>query len=334
MWFPRPLRPITRVECYAQPLVERGFADAFRDAKISLPDYFNISVELEGERVRLPPPWSKAADAISAGDILAEARYQMSERAGMGMKPGDPASGTFFEWMPSHPQFVVQIRLTDRTLLYARQRQLQFIFGALIAVSSLAAVVGFIAAYRAFRRQQQLAEMKSNFVSSVSHELRAPIASVRLMAENLEGGKIPEPEKQREYFGFIAQECRRLSALVENVLDVSRIEQGRKQYEFEPTNLVALVRTTVKLMMPYAAEKGVQLEIISVAETGFELTVDGRAIQQALVNLIDNAIKHSAIGQTVAVGIKLQQDRLPARASFVCFRPGPRRSDRGAGKDF
>ena len=130
-----------------------------------------------------------------------------------------------------------------------------------MAVSAAAALIGLLAAWRAFRQQLQLNELKSNFVSSVSHELRAPIASVRLMAENLEGGKIPEPRKQKEYFGFIVQECRRLSALIENVLDFSRIEQGRKQYEFEPTDVVALVRTTVKLMEPNAAEKGVRLGI-------------------------------------------------------------------------
>src|SRR5882757_2759454 len=102
--------------------------------------------------------------------------------------------------------------------------------------------------------------MKSNFVSSVSHELRAPIASVRLMAEGLERGKIQDPAKQNEYFRFIVQECRRLSSLIENVLDFSRIEQGRKQYEFEPTDLLALTRETVKLMEPYAEEKGVELK--------------------------------------------------------------------------
>src|ERR1700724_2177889 len=98
--------------------------------------------------------------------------------------------------------------------------------------------------------------MKSNFVSSVSHELRAPIASVRLLAESLERGKILEAPKQHEYFRFIGQECRRLSSLIENVLDFSRIEQGRKQYEFEPTDLIALTRRTVKLMEAEAAEKG------------------------------------------------------------------------------
>jgi signal transduction histidine kinase len=170
--------------------------------------------------------------------------------------------------------------------------------------------MGLFAAWRSFRRQQQLAELKSNFVSSVSHELRAPIASVRLMAENLERGKIPEPAKQNEYFRFIVQECRRLSSLIENVLDFSRIEQGRKQYEFEPTDLAALTRETVRLMEPYAAEKDVQLKLETInnqqSTFNIELNVDGRAIQQALVNLIDNAIKHSPKGEAVTVGLEVR----------------------------
>ena len=101
--------------------------------------------------------------------------------------------------------------------------------------------------------------MKDNFVSSVSHELRAPIASVRLMAEGLEGGRIRDAAKQNEYFRFIVQECRRLSSMIENVLDFSRIEQGRKQYEFEPTDLLALTQQTIKIMEPYAAERQIQL---------------------------------------------------------------------------
>jgi signal transduction histidine kinase len=160
----------------------------------------------------------------------------------------------------------------------------------------------------------------------VSHELRAPIASVRLMAENLERGKISGAEKQNEYFRFIVQECRRLSSLIENVLDFSRIEQGRKQYEFEPTDLVALTQTTVKLMEPYAAERGVRLEL--KAESGesgkreTELNVDGRAIQQALVNLIDNAIKHSAKGETVSVKIQHDEDASTINLSVSDRGPG------------
>jgi signal transduction histidine kinase len=296
----RSTNPCVAVVGYPLPIVARGFADALGDANIALPDYFSVTLTLAGENVPLPLPWNKTIPGQPAGDLLAEGHFALRQLA------GGPGVEIHFDAMPSHPEFTLQIRLTDRNLLYARQRQLQYIFGTLIGVSAAAALVGLIAAYRAFRRQQELSELKSNFVSSVSHELRAPIASVRLMAENLESGKIPGPAKQQEYYQFIVQECRRLSSLIENVLDFSRIEQGRKQYELEPTDLAALVRTTVKLMEPYALEKAVHMRLEpdgQPADTKMEATVDGRAIQQALVNLVDNAIKHSAAGQTVSVAL-------------------------------
>jgi signal transduction histidine kinase len=234
------------------------------------------------------------------------------------------------------PGLMVRVNLAKPELMFAMQRRRELMFCGLIVGALLTALLGWLAAYRAFQRQLSLNEMKSNFVSSVSHELRAPIASVRLMAESLERGKISGSEKQYEYFRFIGQECRRLSSLIENVLDFSRIEQGRKQYEFEPTSLQVLVQQTVKVMEPYAVEKGIKLETFNIQHSTFnaqgreqrtsniqfaeastttepnnlqpatcnlELNVDGRAIQQALVNLIDNAIKHSPKGQIVTIGL-------------------------------
>ena len=216
-------------------------------------------------------------------------------------------------------------------VFFRQQEERAFLFKLVIGAAALTSVVGFFFAWRAFRKQLRLAEMKSNFVSSVSHELRAPIASVRLMAEGLERGKISDPAKQREYFRFITQECRRLSAMIENVLDFARIEQGRKEYEFEPTDVNALVATTVKLMEPYAEERGVLLKVppasrregtpenpwplVESSDVGKSeaptrqdaggTLLDGQAIQQALVNLIDNAIKHSSSGSEVTVSLEI-----------------------------
>ena len=251
----------------------------------------------------------------------------------------------------------VTVRLSDPDMLYAKQQQRLFLFGALIVLVTVVAGIGAWQLQKNLEAQFELNEQKSNFVSSVSHELRAPIASVRLMAESLERGNVTEPAKQREYFRFIGQECRRLSALIANVLDFARIEQGRKQYEFEPTDLAKLVNETVRLMLPYAEERGVKLqwETLNVQRSTFnaqgeagkgqgnlgqgngenespglhspdlnspdpnseqgtrnakretrnvELVVDGHAIQQALVNLIDNAIKHSPAGETVSVKLE------------------------------
>ena len=131
---------------------------------------------------------------------------------------------------PNAASFELEFFLASREQMLAAERRRGKLFGALVLGAAFTALAGLLFARRAFRRQHELNEQKSNFVSSVSHELRAPIASVRLMAENLEGGRVREPQKLQEYYHFIGQECRRLSALIENVLDFSRIEQGRKQY--------------------------------------------------------------------------------------------------------
>ncbi|MCL4178776.1 MAG: HAMP domain-containing histidine kinase [Verrucomicrobia bacterium] len=198
----------------------------------------------------------------------------------------------------THPVLGVlelDIFLDNPSLLFARQRTRTYWFAALIALSASAALVGLVSAWRAFHRQQLLARMQGQFVSSVSHELRAPIASIRLLAEGL--------------------------ALIENVLDFSRIDQGRKQFEFEPTDIRALIRQTVRLMEPQATERQVTLTVdfldadhgLQTSDHGttdhgttgvcLQASLDGRAIQQALVNLIDNAIKHAPPKSAVEVGL-------------------------------
>jgi len=284
-----------------QTVVEKALAGALTRPEISLPPYAKAEFEIAGKEINLRQVQTRS-NSNSPLPLIGQ------------------AAGTWKDLplnLHAYP-FRVRVSLASPEILYARQRQRTLLFGALIVASAVAAAMGLFAAWRSFRRQQELSELKTNFVSSVSHELRAPIASVRLMAENLERGKISEPAKQGEYFRFIVQECCRLSSLIENVLDFSRIEQGRKQYEFEPTNLVALVETTVKLMEPYAAEKGVRLETafrLPPSAFRLELIVDGRAIQQALVNLIDNAVKHSPKGETVTVEIESRKQKAESRNS-------------------
>jgi signal transduction histidine kinase len=278
-----------------------------------IPDYFGVGMEVAGKEL-----------AAFGPDLRLWRHVEYMSKYGGGVKKGylnETATeilGSAAKSEDGTELLKVDVYLTSPTTLFERQRARAFWFGSLIAVSTLVALVGLLASARSFLKQRELSELKSNFVSSVSHELRAPIASVRLMAESLERGKIQEPPKQKEYFAFIVQECRRLSSLIENVLDFSRIEQGRKQYEFEPTDLLALARETVKLMEPYAAEKGVSLKLDapdSKPETpNLELEVDGRAIQQALVNLIDNAIKHSPKGETVEIGLEVQGPKSKAQS--------------------
>jgi signal transduction histidine kinase len=277
--------------------------------KSQFPPYFGVSVDVAGEPLVSDsnfPLWYELGGGPKGGG------YQKST-----LDPATfhaPVLATARSIQAGDNQLVVKVHLTNADAMYASQNARTLRYGTLISVAALAALVGFGSARRAFYRQQHLNEMKDNFVSSVSHELRAPIASVRLMAENLEQGRVPDAPRQNEYYRFIGQECRRLSSLIENVLDFSRIEQGRKEYEFEPAEVAALVRQTVKLMEPVAAQAGVTLTLevndAALHQLPAPPVLDAQAVQQALINLIDNAIKHSPRDATVAVSLALAGSRL------------------------
>ena len=296
----------TEAHLYPKPAVEQAFLRVLATTKASLPPYLGVTAELQAEPLALgttPPIPATSRNA----PVLAHLEGRLTSPAVM-LNTTEPENRREFESLPGRPAFSVRIVLADQGLLFAAQRHRIWLFGGLVLAAALTATVGFLAAWRSFHRQLRLNEMKSNFVSSVSHELRAPIASVRLMAESLERGKVSEPPKQHEYFRFIVQECRRLSSLIENVLDFSRIEQGRKEYEFEPTDIATLTEKTVTLMETYAAERQIKLQLLFPEAHGLngplQTLADGKALQQALVNLIDNAIKHSPKSATVTVGLE------------------------------
>ncbi len=262
-----------RVESFAEADVRANVLEVEKQESARIPDYAEAAYQI-GDRWIIGSPDKRSLGALSSSALEG------------GVVP-----------------VTVSVHVVRPNLLYARQRQRTGWFAGLLALSAGAACIGLVSAHRGFRQQIRLNEMKSNFVSSVSHELRAPIASVRLLAEALDRGAVSEQPKQKEYFRFIVQECRRLTGLIENVLDFSRIEQGRKNYEFEETDLNTLVEQTVKLMQPATTERGVTVEL-RIANCELPIVCDGLAVQQALVNLIDNAVKHSLAGQKVTVGIE------------------------------
>ena len=172
----------------------------------------------------------------------------------------------------------------------------------ILGVLSLLMIGGLVLTYRSVSKEIALARLKSDFVSNVSHELRTPLALIRLYAETLELGRITTQEKKEDYYRIIRKESERLTALINNILDFSRIEAGRKEYDFRETDIADLVRNTLDSYRYQIEQQGFALEQSIDADVP-PVRVDREAIARALVNLINNALKYSASEKFLGINL-------------------------------
>ncbi len=169
-----------------------------------------------------------------------------------------------------------------------------------LGVLSLLLVAGLALTYHSVSKEVELARLKSDFVSNVSHELRTPLSLIRLYAETLELGRITTREKAEGYYRIIREESERLSALINNILDFSRIEAGRKEYDFRKTDLAELVGSTLDAYRYQIEQQGFAFEQ-NIDPDLPPVRVDREAIARSLINLINNALKYSADEKFLAV---------------------------------
>ncbi|HYV50885.1 MAG TPA: HAMP domain-containing sensor histidine kinase, partial [Dongiaceae bacterium] len=174
---------------------------------------------------------------------------------------------------------------------------------ALIGLFFLFTVTAVAFALRLLVHELELAELKSTLVSNVSHELRTPLALIRLFSETLELGRVADPEKAKEFLRIIHKESERLTHLIDNVLDLNRIEQGRKTYTMRPTNLAEVVRETLEAYRFQLQQQGFAVHS-RIADNLPPVSADPDALTQALLNLIDNAIKYSPEQKSLSVELE------------------------------
>jgi signal transduction histidine kinase len=179
----------------------------------------------------------------------------------------------------------------------------------ILGVLSLLMIGGLVLTYRSVNKQVALARLKSDFVSNVSHELRTPLALIRLYAETLELGRITTQDKKNEYYSIIRKESERLTALINNILDFSRIEAGAKEYDFRETDIAELVRNTLDSYRYQIEQQGFALEE-QIDSSIPSVKVDREAIARALVNLVNNALKYSANEKFLGVRLYREQSVL------------------------
>ena len=164
-------------------------------------------------------------------------------------------------------------------------------------------ISGAVLISRTIAQEMAVLRLKSDFVSSVSHEFKSPLTSIKALAERLRDGKVKDSERMRQYFSVITQDADRLTHLVRNILDFSKIEEGKKEYEFEETDMAQLVKQKIEDFQREEIAKGMKI-LARIAEDVPHLEVDKEAMTQALNNLLDNAVKFSAGSKEIEVDLK------------------------------
>jgi signal transduction histidine kinase len=194
------------------------------------------------------------------------------------------------------------------------------LIGSLLVGTFIVAILlgGSLLLWQAWRHQRE-ARQKTNFVSSVSHELKTPLTTIRMYAELLGEGTIREPDKQKRYLATIIRESQRLTRMVNNVLDFARLEQGRRNYRLEPVELGGFLDQLCERQALRLAEAGLQLERFGAAED-LQIRTDRDALEQILLNLLDNAIKYAAGGQRLQLELAVAPRSI--RLRLRDFGPG------------
>jgi signal transduction histidine kinase len=205
-------------------------------------------------------------------------------------------AGNFPPWLVefhARPQDPWRVLLTSSHSVYL------YMF---LAIATILAF-GLVLTVRAVNHEVELARLKSDFVSTVSHEFRSPLTSILQLSEMLQTGRVASEERRQWYYDVLVEQSARLSALVTNVLDLARIDEGRKEFRSEPVDLAGLVEELVTTARHRVGHEGFQVDL-RVQEPLPEVRGDAEALRQAVSNLLDNAFQYSGDAKRVDVRLR------------------------------
>ena len=181
-------------------------------------------------------------------------------------------------------------------------------FYIFIAIAVILAF-GLFFTLQTVNNELHLSKMKSYFMSTVSHEFKSPLTSIRQMAEMLVHGRVPTPERQQKYFTTILRQSERLSHLIDNILDFSKMEEGHKLFHFGKADIIPVVRDIVESFQQHTADQGFQINL-AIPEPLPEIVFDREAMEQVIYNLLDNACKYSGDSRKIEVDLLPKGNRV------------------------
>jgi two-component system phosphate regulon sensor histidine kinase PhoR len=165
---------------------------------------------------------------------------------------------------------------------------------------------GVVAVLHDMTKEKEVAEMKNDFVSNVSHELRTPLASIKAYVEMLIDGEATDEKTTREFYEVIQNEANRLGRLIDNILNISRIESGLVKINKQPQSLMVIMKEAIEVITPQAKLKQIILDE-KLTPAFYQTIADKDMLYQAVLNLLSNAIKYTPEGGTVTVQTEVNE---------------------------
>jgi two-component system phosphate regulon sensor histidine kinase PhoR len=226
---------------------------------------------------------------------------------GGGFTVGRPFPTTLYSWR-------LQVALTSAEELGRRVERRRLLEMLMVGFSCVVVLVGMAVVLVAADRERRLSELKSDFVANVSHELKTPLALVRMFTELLLSGRVATDEKRREYLQIITNESERLTALIENVLDFAKFERGKSAFDVHEGDVGPVVARAVDIYRYRAEREGMEVET-AIAPDLPPAKFDQKAVELVVMNLLDNAFKYAKAGKTVKVEVCAHGSDLQIRVS-------------------
>ena len=204
------------------------------------------------------------------------------------------------------PGYVLGIELQGSTVAeVVRNRSL--VSTGMILFLNLLIITGVIIIYRNIKKEIDLSQIKTDFVSNVSHELKTPLSLIAMFAETLESERVPTEQKKKEYYTIIGQEAQRLTKIINKILNFSQIEAGKKKYDFEKTDITLILREVYASYQFHLKQKGFAFQL-QMDDTPVNLSLDRESIMESIINLIDNAVKYSTENKEIVMRLLEQKN--------------------------
>lgn len=235
--------------------------------------------------------------------VLTDGAGQILHQAGGSELDNTIAPDLAVSLAPILPHWQVGVYFNGGENGVAAGRGYLIVSGMLVIIVIAAILFGGMLLYRDAERNRREAERKTTFVANVSHELKTPLTSIRMYAELLKEGRVKSIEKQKNYMQVIVDESRRLGRLVNNLLDFSRLEQGRKTYRIRPLDISAFLKEFDRAHRLRIEKEGLTLTV-QQPEENIQVRTDRDVLEQVLLNLVDNAVKYAGNGKTLTIALE------------------------------